>query len=394
MTGDAIKPSMRSGARNPSDVDDDQLNEPPLSIGVRNPFVCAEHKLQTKINWNEMKPDHKQKKLQEAFQIPYNLLFDPTKGSPLFVETGDTRPCTTYPVNQWAENPEGSNYFVTSFAYNDLVQGYLPDCYFIAALSSVAFATGLIQNQPAAPYNYDFYTPPVVEGGLATKESVKVVSNFLPLDLNNKYHYSKSFTVGEIWVAMYEKAFACWKNRVTDKPNYSIICTGDPVLALVNLTGYKFTTYKPGTDVGTSTATRYSTKDFGTDATKIFDKIRKQCIIPAYKVKFPMVAYTYDPRQETPPAGITYTDATIVANHAYSVLGVLTIAANNYIVMRNPWGQMGAGPGSGDPSGLPAGALASGTWNGVNLSDASDAIFALRADVFRDYFKGFGWVIR
>jgi hypothetical protein len=56
---------------------------------------------------------------------------------------------------------------------------------------------------------------------------------------------------------------------------------------------------------------------------------------------------------------------------------------------------MGVGPGSGDPSssGLPSGALASsGTWNGVSLAISTDAIFALRADVFRDYFKGFGWV--
>ncbi len=106
-----------------------------------------------------------------------------------------------------------------------------------------------------------------------------------------------------------------------------------------------------------------------------------------------MVAYTYDPRIEAPPAGIAYADATIVGNHAYAVLGVFP---NDYIVMRNPWGQKGAGPGSGDPdpTQLPAGALASGTWyGGFNLADPNDAVFALKASVFRNYFKGFGWVI-
>jgi hypothetical protein len=401
MTGDAIKPSIRIGARNPSDVADDLLNEPPLSIGVRNPFVCAEYKLKEKIPWNEMKLEHKKIKLEQAFQMPYNRLFDPTKGSPLFV--GDTRPCTPYPVNKWTPYPEVSAY-VDTFGYTDPVQGVLPDCYFLAALSSVAFVTPeKLPNQMTAPYSYSFYKPPTVEGGPATKESVTGVSKSLPLDINNQYRYSKSFTPSEIWVAMYEKAFAKWKNQALgDKPDYSLICTGDPVLALLNLTGLKYTTYKTGIVLAeNSTATRYSTQDFKSDATstnstKIFDKIRKQCIIPSYKVKFPMVTYTYDPAKETPPAGITYTDATIVANHAYSVLGVYSVAPNTYIVMRNPWGQMGVGPGSGDPSpsGLPSGALASGTWNGVNLAVSTDAIFALRADVFRDYFKGFGWVIQ
>jgi hypothetical protein len=366
--------------------------EPELSLGVKNPFVYAEHKSDKKIKWDEMSYEHKQKKLAEIItEVTYDQLFDPTTGSPLFVQTGDMRPCTTYAVNQWAPNPEGSNYFVNTIAYNDVVQGDLPDCYFIAALSSVAFATGLIQNQPAAPYAFNFYSPPAVEGGQPTQVPVTGVSNYVPLDLNNKYHYSRSFTAGEIWIAMYEKAFACWKNGVKDKPDYSKICTGDPVVALVNLTGFKFTTYKPGPDVGTSTATRYSVKDFGNDATKIFNKIKSACKFTP-RVQYPMVAYTYDPRIESPPSGVTYNDATIVANHSYSVLGVYTVAPNNYIVMRNPWGQKGPAPG--DPSGLPAGALASGNWNGVNLGDTNDAIFALRADVFRDYFKGFGWVYR
>ena len=103
--------------------------------------------------------------------------------------------------------------------------------------------------------------------------------------------------------------------------------------------------------------------------------------------KFPMVAYTYP----SAPAGITYSDATIVANHSYSVLGVHAIGADTYIIMRNPWGQKGAGYGAGDPV-LPN-ALASGAWYQIaNLADANDAIFGLKTDVFRNYFKGFGWV--
>ena len=49
-------------------------DDTPLCIGVRNPYVCAEHRLGKKINWKEMKPKDKQKKLEHAFKRPYNEL--------------------------------------------------------------------------------------------------------------------------------------------------------------------------------------------------------------------------------------------------------------------------------------------------------------------------------
>lgn len=362
--------------------------ETPLRIGARNPFVYAEHKLGKKINWHKMSPGHKREKLEEAFGMPYNQLFDPKNESPLFVKTGDLRACTTVSNPNWAPNPAGSTYTVTSRAYNDLVQGDLPDCFFIAALSSVAFAApALIPNKLGTSYTYYFFNPPAVMGDLPIRDAPITVTNKLPLDPSTgNYRYSKSFTAGEIWIAMYEKAFAAWKNRSKgDTPDYSLICTGDPVLALMNITGWRF-----------STTSKYSTQDFSS-GTLIYSKIRSACkSANGYWVaQFPMVAYTYDPRIESPPSGITYNNATIVGNHSYSVLGVHTIGTTNYIVMRNPWGQKGSGPGSGDPdpTNLPAGALATGKWSLITeLSDPNDAIFALEAGVFRNYFKGFGWV--
>jgi hypothetical protein len=298
------------------------------------------------------------------------------------------RPCTTVSNPKW-EAIAGSTYTDTVLktrVYNDPVQGALPDCYIIAALSSIAFAApNLIQEKTGSSYTYYFYNPP---SNAPTKDPQPItVTNKLPLDSTSTYRYSKSFTAGEIWVAMYEKAFASWKGSKTDTPDYALICTGDPVLALLNITGWKY-----------DTTTKYSTQSFA-NADLIYEKINSVCktILPfLYRTtKWPMVAYTYDPRIETPPSGITYEDATIVANHSYSVLGVLTQGVSKYIVMRNPWGQKGAGPGFGDPDPtklLPS-AMASGAWYGVaELSDPNDAIFALRADVFKNYFKGFGWV--
>jgi hypothetical protein len=356
----------------------EEATETQLRIGARNPFVFAEHKLNEKIMWKKMNSGQKRKKLEEAFGMPYDQLFDPNNDSPLFVKTGDMRECKTVSNPLWAPNPGGSSYFVTSRAFNDPVQGDLPDCYFIAALSSLAFLNMIPDKKPLDPpkppntYAFMFYSS---AGGQA--QTVEITYN-LPLDRAiSMYRYSKSFTTGEIWVALYEKAFASWVGAKTDTPDYSKICTGDPVTALLNLTG--------------KNTSRYSTTAY--TGTQIFNMIKSKCNPATKKVLYPMVAYTYDPRIPPIPPGLTYTDATIVGNHSYSVLGFY---GDSYIVMRNPWGQKGAGqgsgPGLGDPVGLPAGALATGTWNQVQLEDPNDAIFALKSDVFRNYFKGFGWV--
>ncbi len=152
----------------------------------------------------------------------------------------------------------------TSRVYNDPVQGDLPDCYLIAALSSLAFLKMIPDKQLDASgyYSFTFYNPPA-EAPVATPP-VKITPK-LPLDSSRIYHYSKSYTKGEIWIAMYEKAFASWVGSKTDTPDYSKICQGDPMLALMNITGGKYKTYiktPADPDPATSSATRYATQDF------------------------------------------------------------------------------------------------------------------------------------
>jgi hypothetical protein len=346
--------------------------ETPLVIGARNPFSVAERKLNEKIDWQYLTPEQKQEKLKKAFNKDYKKLFDPREAKDLFVEAGDLQPCAPIVPNTWAPNPAGSSYTVTSRIFNDPLQGDLPDCYLIASLSSLAFLN-MIPDKTGTSYSYTFYNPPATMGGTPVATSPVNITNIIPLDSNNNYHYSKSVTPGEIWIMMYEKAFASWVGNKSDKPDYSKICTGDPVVALLNLTGWKY-----------STTSRFSNKNL--TASQIYDKIFAVCRWAGpYRITTrPMVAFTYDPRIEPQP-GITYTDATIVGNHSYSVLGVL---APDYIVMRNPWGLKDP-----NPTGLPAGALASGAWyQTTDLANPYDAVFALKASVFKDYFKGFGWV--
>jgi hypothetical protein len=122
--------------------------------------------------------------------------------------------------------------------------------------------------------------------------------------------------------------------------------------------------------------------------------------------KYPAGAWTYVNEtaalQKNGGVHISYSNATLVADHCYSVLGVYENSASKYIVLRNPYG-------GSDPSQV---SLGSGTWSynkkvylpwgtqkpgtvitpeSRNLSDP-DGIFALEQSVFRNYFEQFGFV--
>jgi hypothetical protein len=87
----------------------------------------------------------------------------------------------------------------------------------------------------------------------------------------------------------------------------------------------------------------------------------------------PMTAWTYG----TGSATISYDGSGIVANHAYSILGTETSGGHDYVVLRNPWG-------------FHEGSLNAllGTWQGLTLP--GEGIFAVRMDTFSQYYAGFG----
>jgi len=87
----------------------------------------------------------------------------------------------------------------------------------------------------------------------------------------------------------------------------------------------------------------------------------------------PMTAWTYG----TGSATVSYDGSGIVANHAYSILGTETSGGHNYVVLRNPWGFH-----EGSLNAL------AGTWQGLTLP--GEGAFALRIDTFAQYYAGFG----
>ena len=347
-------------------------NARPDNIGCANPYVLAELKLGQKVNWQ--RTAHPQDILANALGMPYEDLFNPRKASPLFAgkkPKGNAKsvrakePVDVGSVN-WADPGE---FFFEAAEFFDPVQGAVGDCYLISALASIAWARPyVIANRTRATGTGQQDFVDMVEIHDAGKTKQIEVTEKLPLNApGNTYIYCRSSETGEIWPAIYEKAYAKWRlNDTSDTPNISAIAGGDPVAALAQLTG--LTPYYFGCTSMTADA--------------IWQKVRENSI--SRKTFNPMVAWTYC----TPPAGINYTDAHIAGCHAYSILGWIQDNGKEYIVLRNPWGFFEASLNVDSGSYV---AYDGSFWRNINLM-ANDGTFALEAPTFKKYYAGFGFV--
>jgi hypothetical protein len=276
---------------------------------------------------------------------------------------GPEAPGYTPPGAVWADP---GDFFEEAAEYFDPVQGALGDCYLISALSAVAWSRPYLIMQrtratgaatTAFVDRIDFYS-----GGLKTME----VSERVPLvNSTNAWIYARSSEAGEIWPAVYEKAFAKWKtNDTTDEPNYGPIAGGWPVQAtteLTNLTGV------------TKTCSALSEDD-------IWTAVRSNCL--SYRTFNPMTAWTFCQT----PSPVDYGGTGIVGYHAYTILGWAYVNNTKYIVLRNPWGYNGAVINS-----LPGNwaAYDQSFWRSVPLN--AGGVFAIPAATFKKYYWQFGW---
>jgi Calpain family cysteine protease len=262
-------------------------------------------------------------------------------------------------------------FFNEATEYFDPIQGAVGDCYFIAALSSVAWARPLhIANMNRAGQQsfknmIRFYR--VDSGGVVDREVE--VTDRVPLDSRGgTFLYARSSEAGEIWPAIYEKAYAKWRlGTAGDFPNIPAIAGGDPVAATSQLTGGR----------------RQYIWTSNTTADALWTKVRSHSL--SYRTFDPMVAWTY-PSGDASPDKVNYNTAGIAANHAYSILGWEWHNGNKYIILRNPWGFFEG----------TVGALNT-TWASYDVSwwrpitlNAIDGVFAMEASAFKRHFAGMG----
>jgi hypothetical protein len=95
--------------------------------------------------------------------------------------------------------------FMDGPEYNDVIQGQVGDCYFMAALSSLAQSDPGLIRQMIAPLGDGTYALRFYRGG---QEVYLRVDAQLPTYLYTRQKYAQLTPDGELWVALAEKAYA------------------------------------------------------------------------------------------------------------------------------------------------------------------------------------------
>lgn len=278
-------------------------------------------------------------------------------------------------------------YFVNAPTAITPIQGALGDCWLIAAMSSVSWTNpelfgerirreAVAGDVDADKVDFLFDLTDVLTIALPYF-NISIPFTFktwigpeVPQSGNGGFIYARSSVSGETWPAIVEKAVAVWRSGGDpDTPfsaDYGHLNGGDPAWACHVLTG----------------ANAYY---HWADANDSFATIAAHCT--GNRTNSPLVAWTWG-SQDDSPRKVDFAGANLVANHAYSILGLWETANRQYVVLRNPWGYHEA------TLNTHAGSWAtSEPWGSVALTLPGDGVFALEIHTFRDYFMGFGGAV-
>lgn len=389
-------------------------------VGVANPYALAEIALGKRVRWSAIK-DH-DRFVEKTLGVSMEKLLQPAQGNFLFSGRAETarmleehrldvkenggapravaahvarHTAATFdklaahaiariqstlfgapPSDAGEHTPTGAewadpgDFFEEASEFFDPVQGGLGDCYLISALSAVAWSRPYViaqRTRATGAASADFVNRiEFFPSAGASPISFEVTEQMPVLTGSHGWIYARSSETGEIWPAVYEKAYAKWKtDNTTDKPDYSPIAGGWPVQACTELTGLRGTT---------RTCSDLSADD-------IWQAIRANC--RSYRTFNPVVAWTFC--TDTPP--VNYSGSGLVGYHAYTVLGWAFINNEKYVVIRNPWGHNGP-----VINGLTGSwqAYDQSFWRSVPLN--AGGVFAIPASTFKSYFWQFGWV--
>jgi hypothetical protein len=205
----------------------------------------------------------------------------------------------------WVDGPQ----------YNDIRQGQVGDCYFLAGLSALADTDpGLLQQSIVAlgdgSYAVRFYS-----GSTSTYWRVDAT---LPTNGGSPY-YANLTPTGELWVPLLEKAFTQFREG---QNSYSSISSGWMYEAYNAITDSSFSSF----------ATTSSTAD-------ALAQTMANDLAAGHAVTAASLA--------TEPGG-----SPIIAGHAYNVHSVTNVNGTWYVTVYNPWGFDGTSWDSNPSDGL------------------------------------------
>ena len=268
---------------------------------------------------------------------------------------------------------DAGRFFNETAEFFDPIQGAVANCYYIAALSAVAWAMPYrirhltrATGQPQENFTnmIQFFKPD--SGGQLDKEIE--VTDAVTLNSGGGFIYCRSSEAGETWPAIYEKAYAKLKTgTTTDHPDILATAWGDCVWATAQLTGGR--------------REYHNTADNSADA--LWNHVRANSL--SRRTFNPMTAWTYS-SGDAAPKKVVYADANVVGSHCYTILGWDYRDGRKYIILRNPWGNTEATVQN-----------LTGTswlwdvswWRPINLA-VVDGTFAVEASAFKQYWAGLG----
>lgn len=206
-------------------------------------------------------------------------------------------PTTTSAASGY-RNYSASPLFVNGANYNDINQGGIGDCYFLASLAGLADTDPQILNQAIAPMGDGTYLVRFYRSG----QSVYLrVDADLPVS-GASLAYADAGSGGEIWVPLLEKAFAYFR---TGQNSYASINGGWMADVMTMLTN-----------------TSNSYQSTSTSADTFFNYLQTQ-LNAGHAVTLGSKSVTASP---------------VVANHAYMVKSVQVTPTGKTITVYNPWG--------------------------------------------------------
>lgn len=188
---------------------------------------------------------------------------------------------------------------------DDIKQGYLGDCYFLAALAALAEKPSRIFNLFLTPTDnpQKYYACKILYKG---KWKTIDIDEYIPT-LNNAPAFSKAIGP-EVWVVLLEKA---WSKLYS---SYKRIEAGYPEEGLHDLTGAHIQAYR-------TKAADFDKEEFW------------RYLLEAEAKDWAMIA-------SSQPGSDTNTSTTgIVLGHAYTLLGAYDLQGNRLVKLRNPWGK-------------------------------------------------------
>jgi hypothetical protein len=204
-------------------------------------------------------------------------------------------------------NPRAGEVSVGGFGADDALQGQVGDCYFISALASVAKArpdllANAVKTNRDGTYTVTFFEK---KAGATQPQPVKVTIDGSFANRRGRLEYAAARETKELWPLIFEKAYASWKG------GFDAIEGGMSATALEALTGARPDFFPVTSD---------SKPD------QLFARIKdalaggKGCVVALSK--------PWDPAEPG-----------VVADHAYTLLGVEERGGQKFVQLRNPWGE-------------------------------------------------------